>query len=88
MTSAGCSTGLKTMSLKVDGEHTTAALANTAQVWNTLMNDHTVQYFTDLQSIRRGVKEGWYAVDKDGNLTLGPFSTRDSCIRSVPQSTS
>jgi hypothetical protein len=28
----------------------------------------------------RGVKEGWYVMDDEGKLTLGPFSTRDDCL--------
>ncbi len=32
------------------------------------------------QSDMRGVKEGWYAMDEEGKLTLGPFSNRDECV--------
>jgi hypothetical protein len=32
------------------------------------------------QSDMRGVKEGWYAVDEEGKLTLGPFSSRYDCL--------
>jgi hypothetical protein len=32
------------------------------------------------QSDMRGVKEGWYAMDEEGKLTLGPFSSRDDCL--------
>jgi len=32
------------------------------------------------QSDMRGVKEGWYAMDDDGKLILGPFSSRDDCL--------
>ena len=34
----------------------------------------------EAQSDLRGVKEGWYAMDEDGKLTLGPFSSRDDCL--------
>ena len=32
------------------------------------------------QSDMLGVKEGWYAMDEEGKLTLGPFSSRDECL--------
>jgi hypothetical protein len=32
------------------------------------------------QSDMRGVKEGWYAMDEEGKLTLGPFSSRAECL--------
>ena len=32
------------------------------------------------QSDMRGVKEGWYVINKVGKLTSGPFSTRDDCL--------
>ena len=44
----------------------------------------------EVQSDMRGVKEGWYAMDKEGKLTLGPFSSRDDCLiclRTVAQPT-
>jgi hypothetical protein len=34
----------------------------------------------EAQSDMRGVKEGWYAMDEEGKLTLGPFSTCDDCL--------
>jgi hypothetical protein len=37
----------------------------------TESNPHCIN---ELQSDLRGVKEGWYATDKRGNLLLGPFS--------------
>jgi hypothetical protein len=34
----------------------------------------------EAQSDMRGVKEGWYVMDDEGKLTLGPFSTRADCL--------
>ena len=35
---------------------------------------------SEAQSDMRGVKEGWYMMDEEGNLTFGPFSSRDGCL--------
>jgi hypothetical protein len=35
----------------------------------------------------RGIKPGWYAMDGDGNLVSGPFSSREKCIESSDQPT-
>jgi hypothetical protein len=29
----------------------------------------------------RGIKDGWYATEKDGNLVAGPFSSREDCLK-------
>jgi hypothetical protein len=39
-------------------------------------------YIDEVQLDRRGVKEGWYAMDESGQLTSGPFPNRESCPRS------
>jgi hypothetical protein len=44
------------------------------------MNDRTPVYLTKLQSLRRGIKHGWYIIDEDGNPCLGPFPTREACV--------
>jgi hypothetical protein len=44
------------------------------------MTDQTPLYLSKLQAIRRGVKEGWYAVDDKGSVRSGPFATREACI--------
>jgi hypothetical protein len=36
-------------------------------------------YINENQSDIRGIKPGWYASDSDGNLSLGPFSSREEC---------
>ena len=33
------------------------------------------------QSDMRGIKEGWYAMDDDGNLSSGPFSSLEECVK-------
>jgi hypothetical protein len=39
------------------------------------MSDQAPIYLTKLQSLRRGIEQGWYVVDGDGNLCVGPFPT-------------
>ena len=36
------------------------------------MNFPTPHYINELQSDMRGIKEGWYAIEHDGNLAFGP----------------
>ena len=35
----------------------------------------------------RAIKEGWYAVDGNGNLTFGPYSSREDCASKIGQPT-
>src|SRR5690348_8366627 len=44
-------------------------------------------YINEDQSDIRGIKNGWYVMDVDGNLTSGPFSGPDECICSVDRPT-
>jgi len=37
-------------------------------------------YINENRSDIRGVKSGWYAIDSDGNLVSGPFSSREKCV--------
>jgi hypothetical protein len=39
------------------------------------------------KSEMRGIKTGWYAIDDDGNLSSGPFSSREQCLIKVTQPT-
>jgi hypothetical protein len=41
------------------------------------MNFSTSHYINELQSDMRGIKEGWYAIEHDGNLAFDPFSSRE-----------
>jgi hypothetical protein len=36
-----------------------------------------ITHINEDQSDMRGVKEGWYTMDKEGKLTSGPFSSRE-----------
>jgi hypothetical protein len=38
-------------------------------------------YINEHQSDLRGIKDGWYAVEKDGTLVSGPFSSREDCLK-------
>jgi hypothetical protein len=35
----------------------------------------------------RGIKPGWYAVEDDGNLSSGPFSSLEECVKRITQPT-
>ena len=39
------------------------------------------------ESDMRAIKEGWYAVDGNGNLTFGPYSSREDCASKIGQPT-
>jgi hypothetical protein len=36
-------------------------------------------YINENQSDMRGIKPGWFAMDDDGNLSSGPFSSHEAC---------
>ena len=44
------------------------------------MSEPIPHRISEAQSDMRGVKEGWYMMDEEGHLTLGPFSSRDDCL--------
>jgi hypothetical protein len=44
-------------------------------------------YISEDKSDMRGIKHGWYAVEDDGNLSAGPFSSRAECIKRITQPT-
>jgi hypothetical protein len=52
------------------------------------MNVSTPHYINEHQSDMRGIKEGWYAIEHDGNLAFGPFSSREDCLKATAQPTS
>ena len=37
-------------------------------------------YISEAKSDMRGIKPGWYAMNDDGNLVSGPFSSREKCV--------
>jgi hypothetical protein len=42
-------------------------------------------YISEDESDMRGIKHGWYAMEDDGNLSSGPFSGREECIKRLAQ---
>jgi hypothetical protein len=38
-------------------------------------------YISEDRSDMRGIKPGWYAMEDDGKLSSGPFSSREECLR-------
>ena len=44
-------------------------------------------YISEEKSDMRGIKHGWYAVEDDGNLSSGPFSSREECVKRITQPT-
>jgi len=45
----------------------------------------TPHYVSDDKSEMRGIKPGWYAIEDDGNLSSGPFSSREQCVDGITQ---
>ena len=37
----------------------------------------------DVESDRRAVKNGWYAINETGKLRSGPFSNRPACLEYI-----
>lgn len=44
-------------------------------------------YIGENKSDMRGIKPGWYAVEDDGNLSSGPFSSLEECVKKITQPT-
>jgi hypothetical protein len=44
-------------------------------------------YIGENNSHMRGIKPGWYAIEDDGNLSSGPFSSLEECITRITQPT-
>jgi hypothetical protein len=44
-------------------------------------------YINETRSDMRGIKPGWYAIEGDGNLSSGPFSSLNECRRRITQPT-
>ena len=44
-------------------------------------------YISEDKSDMRGIKHGWYAVEDDGNLSSGPFSSLEKCVKRITQPT-
>lgn len=50
------------------------------------MKDLLPFYINENESDNRGIKEGWYAMRRNGTVGLGPFSTRAECMTKIAQS--
>jgi hypothetical protein len=44
-------------------------------------------YISEDKSDMRGIKPGWYAMDDDGGLSSGPFSSLEECATRITQPT-
>jgi hypothetical protein len=44
-------------------------------------------YVSEDKSEMRGIKPGWYAIEDDGHLSSGPFSSLEECVRRITQPT-
>jgi hypothetical protein len=49
-------------------------------------NDRSALHHED-KSDMRGIKPGWYAIEGDGNVSCGPFSSLEECVARIPQPT-
>jgi hypothetical protein len=45
-------------------------------------------YINESKSDMRGIKQGWYAIEDDGDLSSGPFSSMEECVMRIAQTTS
>lgn len=44
------------------------------------------RHVNENKSDNRGIKEGWYAMRRNGTLKLGPFPSRDECLTEIERS--
>ena len=65
----------------IDTQHTNENLTVHFQEINT--NHPAPHYINERQSDIRGIKDGWYAMEKNGHLVSGPFSCREDCLTVV-----
>jgi hypothetical protein len=49
------------------------------------MNNLTPRHVNERESDMRGIKEGWYAIRRNGSLRLGPFTSREQCVAVIAQ---
>jgi hypothetical protein len=40
-------------------------------------------YISEDKSDMRRIKRGWYAIEDDGNLSAGPFSSFEECVERI-----
>jgi hypothetical protein len=53
--------------------------------WSTTMT--ASHYINETKSDMRGIKPGWYAIEDDGELSSGPFSSLAECVKRITQPT-
>jgi hypothetical protein len=68
----------------IDTQHTNENLTVHFQDINT--NHPAPDYINDRQSDIPGIKDGWYAMEKNGKLVSRPFSCREDCLKVVSPS--
>jgi hypothetical protein len=44
-------------------------------------------YIGEAKSDMRSIKHGWYAIEDNGKLASGPFSSREECVKRMTQPT-
>jgi hypothetical protein len=44
-------------------------------------------YMNETKSDMRGIKAGWYAIEDNGTLYSGPFSSFEECVNRIAQPT-
>jgi hypothetical protein len=42
---------------------------------------------SETKSDMRGIKQGWYAIEDDGTLHSGPFSSLEECVNRIAEPT-
>ena len=57
----------------------------TAEHWTTTVT--APHYISDDNADCRGIKPGWYAIEDDGNLSFGPFLSREECVKRITRPT-
>jgi hypothetical protein len=60
-----------------------AGVAADARHWSVMAT--IPHYINEEKSEMRGIKPGWYATESDGNLSSGPFPSREQCLSRCTQ---
>ena len=47
------------------------------------MNFRIPHQVNERESDMRAIKEGWYAMDENGKLSFGPYSSREDCRNKI-----
>jgi hypothetical protein len=51
------------------------------------MKNLTPRHIQEAESDRRSIKDGWYAINKSGQVRSGRFSNREDCQAHIEQET-